>query len=104
MFWGRQLQTRFEVRFAPFNQLMQTLLDPAGVFARNQHGVNVLLVRFEDLGAFTGGDGAALAAAVREAPERTSVPLIVVLCPASPQAGQRASSSCGWRAKRRACR
>src|SRR5208283_2537397 len=65
LFWGRQLQTPFEVRFAPFNQLMQTLLDPAGVFARNRHGVNVLLVRFEDLGAFTGGDGAALAAAVR---------------------------------------
>ncbi|MGO9242787.1 MAG: HAD-IIIC family phosphatase [Bryobacteraceae bacterium] len=86
LFWGRQLQTPFEVRFAPFNQLMQTLLDPAGVFARNRHGVNVLLVRFEDLGAFTGGDGAALASAVREAPERTSVPLIVVLCPASFQA------------------
>lgn len=86
LFWGRQLQTPFEVRFAPFNQLMQTLLDSAGVFAQNRHGVNVLLVRFEDLGAFTGGDAAALAAAVREAPERTSVPLIVVLCPASFQA------------------
>jgi FkbH-like protein len=86
MFWGRQLQTPFEVRFAPFNQLMQTLLDSAGVFAQNRHGVNVLLVRFEDLGVFSGGDAAALAAAVREAPERTNVPLIVVLCPAAPQA------------------
>ena len=86
LFWGRQLQAPFEVRFAPFNQLMQTLLDPAGVFAHNRHGVNVLLVRFEDLGEFSGGDAAALAAAVREAPERTSVPLIVVLSPASPQA------------------
>ena len=55
MFWGRQLQTPFEVRFAPFNQLMQTLLDSAGVFAQNRHGVNVLLVRFEDLGVFSGG-------------------------------------------------
>src|SRR6266568_5170126 len=60
LFWGRQLQTAFEVRFAPFNQLMQTLLDSTSVFAENRHGVNALLVRFEDLGAFLPGDADAL--------------------------------------------
>ena len=28
-FWSEQLNANFEVRFAPYNQLAQTLLDPA---------------------------------------------------------------------------
>ncbi|MDR3717282.1 MAG: HAD-IIIC family phosphatase [Bryobacteraceae bacterium] len=86
LFWGRQLQSSFEIRFAPFNQLMQTLLDSGSVFAQNRHGVNVLLVRFEDLGAFSADDAEALAQAIRQAPEHARVPLIVGLCPASPEA------------------
>jgi len=84
LFWGRQLQTAFEVRFAPFNQLMQTLLDSASVFAGNRHGVNVLLVRFEDLGAFSPEDAEALAQAVRQSPGNSTVPLLVGVCPDSP--------------------
>ena len=49
-FWGRQLSVNFQARFSPYNQLVQSLLDPAGEFAKNSHGVNVLLVRLEDLG------------------------------------------------------
>lgn len=86
LFWGRQLQTAFEVRFAPFNQLMQTLLDSASVFAGNRHGVNVLLIRFEDLGAFSPEDAEALARAIGQAPEHSRVPLLVGLCPDSPGA------------------
>jgi FkbH-like protein len=86
LFWGRQLQTAFEVRFAPFNQLMQTLLDSTSVFAGNRHGVNVLLVRFEDLGAFSPEDGEVLAHAVRVSSEHSSVPLLVTVCPDSPGA------------------
>jgi FkbH-like protein len=86
LFWGRQLQTPFEVRFAPFNQLMQTLLDSTSIFAGNLHGVNVLLVRFEDLGAFLPEDAEALALAVRQAPEHSRVPLLVGVCPDSPGA------------------
>ncbi len=48
-FWAEQLEAGFEVRFAPYNQAAQTLLDPAGEFAANTHGVNVLLVRLRDL-------------------------------------------------------
>src|SRR5882724_6484550 len=33
-FWGRQLNVHFEIRFAPYNQLLQSLLDPAGEFAK----------------------------------------------------------------------
>jgi FkbH-like protein len=84
LFWGRQLGTSVEVRFAPFNQLMQTLLDPASLFASNRHGVNVVLLRFGDLGAFSDEDLKALARAMLDAPEHSSGPLIVVLCPESP--------------------
>jgi FkbH-like protein len=87
-FWGRQLNSEFQTRFAPFNQLLQTLLDPASEFAANRHGVNVVLARIED---FAGGSAEALDANIqhfadvlREAPAHMSVPIIVALCPDSP--------------------
>lgn len=51
LFWGKHLHTAFEVRFAPYNQIHQTLLDPASEFGLNAHGVNVVLARLEDLGS-----------------------------------------------------
>ena len=92
-FWGRQLQTPFEIRFAPYNQIAQTLTDPASEFASNQHGVNILLVRLEDLAQFDAPDTVTLdrlesnlnevIRLVREALPRMGVPLIFVLCPPS---------------------
>ena len=96
LFWGRQLQTAVEVRFAPFNQLMQTLLDSTSVFAANRHGVNVLLVRFEDLGEFSPEDAEALALAVRQAPAHSSVPLLVCVCPDSPGATPDLAAKAGF--------
>ncbi len=93
-FWGRRLNSGFEVRFAPYNQPLQTLLDPTSVFAVNQHGINVLILRFEDLAQFDPSDPGALARIesgtnevihlVRDSVDRFSVPVLVVLCPASP--------------------
>lgn len=93
-FWGRQLEIPFEIRIAPYNQIAQTLTDPAGEFATNQHGVNVLLVRLEDLAQFDAPDAVTLARMegnldevirlVREALPRMAVPLIFALCPPSP--------------------
>lgn len=93
-FWGRELNRDFEIRFAPYNQILQTLLDSNGEFAQNTHGVNVVLLRYEDLGQFDELDAAAvgklegnvaeLASALREAPSRLKEPLIVCLCPSSP--------------------
>ncbi|MCU1259748.1 MAG: FkbH like protein, partial [Bryobacterales bacterium] len=48
-FWAAQLDVNFDTLFAPYNQVVQALLDPASVFASNTHGVNVLLVRMQDL-------------------------------------------------------
>jgi len=50
-FWGGPLHSEFHCSFAPFNQLIQTILDPGSVFATNKHAVNVLLYRAQDLGA-----------------------------------------------------
>ncbi|MBV8817075.1 MAG: HAD-IIIC family phosphatase, partial [Acidobacteriaceae bacterium] len=90
-FWGRKLELPIEVRFAAYNQVAQSLLDPAGEFAQNHQGVNVLLVRVEDLGQFEHFDAARmelnlcdLIGLVREAAQRLSVPLLFVLCPPSP--------------------
>ncbi len=52
LFWGRHLNADFEVRFAPYNQLSQTLFDPQSIFATNSHGVNVMLARLEDFAHF----------------------------------------------------
>jgi FkbH-like protein len=47
-FWIDQLEMRARLEFAPYNQVFQQVLDAGSLFARNQHGVNVLLVRPED--------------------------------------------------------
>ena len=52
-FWLRELGLPGELRFAAYHQVFQELLDPAGLFARNTSGVNVVLVRFDDWPART---------------------------------------------------
>lgn len=47
-FWAEELGMPTELRFAPYNQLQQELLDPASTFGTNSGGVNVALVRVED--------------------------------------------------------
>jgi FkbH-like protein len=85
-FWGNRLSSDFEVSFAPYHQISQTLLDPHSVFGVNQHGLNVLLMRLEDVGP-TGGIEAhtnELIHLIRDSAARFSVPLLVCLCPSSP--------------------
>lgn len=90
-FWARRLNTPFETVFAPYNQVVQTLLDPGSVFAANGRGVNVILLRASDLAgnspdSRTTAEAAAanarqLAGAVRSALPRLTVPLLFLLCP-----------------------
>ncbi len=94
-FWGRRLSLDLQVDFAPYNQVSQTLLDPAGLFAANRHGVNAVLVRIEDLAQFDRHDPATpsrieanlrgLLDLVRAASDRMSVPLVFIVCPSSPE-------------------
>jgi FkbH-like protein len=80
-FWEQQLAANFEVRFAPYNQVLQTL---ASDFAINRRGLNILLARIEDLG--TPANLPLLAANFRDlltAVERAT-PAVFMLCPPSP--------------------
>ena len=89
-FWARELGLDYEIRFAGYNKLFQQLLDPAGLFARNRGGFNVALLRFEDWlrdggrPVWRNGRGG-FAEAVRTAAASFPAPLIVAICPPSPQ-------------------
>jgi FkbH-like protein len=85
-FWGEQLEAHFEIVFAPFGQVVQTLLNPAGEFATNRRGVNVVLVRTSDLGVRALENAAQIAGALKTAAARDACPLIFVLCPSESDA------------------
>src|SRR5262245_43658865 len=82
----RELGLSGELRFAAYHQVFQELLNPAGLFAGNTGGVNVVLVRFDDWpGDCQATQAGEFLEAVRAAAARTTVPLILVLCPSSVQ-------------------
>jgi len=100
-FWGGQLGVAFEVEFAPFQQVIQTLLNPAGEFASNRHGVNVAMLRGSDLGERAVENACEVVKALRAAAARDSVPLIFILCPsenADAAAEKVLADSLDWRA------
>ncbi|MDQ6678325.1 MAG: HAD-IIIC family phosphatase [Acidobacteriota bacterium] len=84
-FWGERLETPFEVRFAPYSQIIQTLVSASSEFALNPHGLNAVLARVEDLGEMRRLERnfIDLLEALRSAAERMPVPLVFVLCPPS---------------------
>ena len=47
-FWTGELGIDPEVRFAPYNQVLQTLVDPASALNSNRPGLNVVLLRVRD--------------------------------------------------------
>jgi len=80
-FWRRELDWEAQVQFAPFNQVPQTLLDAGGLFGQNESGLNVVLMRTEDVGG--AGNAVEIARLARDAAARLAQPLLVVLCPPS---------------------
>ena len=96
-FWMSELNLPASVEFAPYDQVLQQLLDPVSLLSRNRHGVNVALVRLEDwvrsrpdsagqedLVEYMARNAAELVVAIRGAAARSTAPLIVGLCPDSP--------------------
>ena len=77
-FWMAELGLEYEIRFAGYAQLLQELLDPASLFARNRSGFNVALARLEDVPA------ADLLAAIQSAAGRLASPLVLAVCPPAP--------------------
>src|SRR5437762_7446139 len=51
-FWLNELKLDYQIRFAPYNQVFQQLLDPASLLAQNRNCLNVVLARFEDWARF----------------------------------------------------
>ena len=47
-FWMKTLQLSADIVMAPYAQVMQELLNPESTFARNERGINILLIRIED--------------------------------------------------------
>ncbi len=85
-FWERKLGANFEVRFAGYNQVQQTLAQLSSEFNVNRHGMNVVLARLEDLGEASRREEnfRALVAAVEAAREHSPVPLVLHVCPPAP--------------------
>jgi FkbH-like protein len=88
-FWMRELGFDYSIHIAPYNQVFQLLLDPAGALASNRDGVNVVLVRFEDWSHASGiaqlqSDVLHFAAVLKTAAQSLAAPLLVCICPASP--------------------
>ena len=80
-FWARQFGWAEEIRLAPYNQVIQTLLDPAGAFAGNDEGVNVVLVRENRLTAEFESE------LTRAVEGYRGAPLIVAVCPSDSGGG-----------------
>lgn len=97
-FWSEYLDVPLKTEVAPYNQVFQQLLDPKSLLNVNHTGLNVLLIRIEDL------YGSANAIDLRNKASQTSirefvltlktclprlkVPTAVCICPASPKAIQ----------------
>ncbi len=100
-FWMDQLDVPSTIEFASYNQVFQELLDPSSLFRKNQHGVNVALVRFEDCLRYAADENDEVAvdstekiqqyvrdlldafkAAIEQ--QQAATPYVVCICPASP--------------------
>ena len=83
-FWMGELGFDFGIQMAPYNQVFQLLLDPAGALASNRDGINVVLVRFEDWGANLEEEVRHFADSLHAATQNFTAPLLLCICPASP--------------------
>ncbi|WP_371502635.1 LLM class flavin-dependent oxidoreductase [Kitasatospora sp. NBC_00374] len=98
-YWAEQLDLPLSVEFAPYNQVFQQLLDPAGAMAANREGVNAALLRVED---WTGPGGEELEVAdeflqaLAAFQQGRPTPFVVVLCPA---AAPWAEVEASWRSR-----
>lgn len=87
-FWLERLQLQHSVNFATPFQLIQHLLNPESPLAINPAGVNVILLRWEDLVATNTDDNNALhefIEALTACVNRNALPCLVISCPSSIQ-------------------
>ena len=86
-FWLDELGIPSQIKFAPYDQVFQQLLDPASLLSANRNGLNVLLIRLNDLKSLAIKHHAdEFARAVRTAAAQGGAPILVSFCPPSPVA------------------
>jgi amino acid adenylation domain-containing protein/FkbH-like protein len=99
-YWLKAAELHSAVEFAPYHQVFQQLLDPAGSLAGNSHGLNLLLIRFEDWARLDDSGPndfrsrketllqtvEEFVGALDAAARRSAVQWLVVLCPPSKRA------------------
>ncbi|WNV78054.1 SDR family NAD(P)-dependent oxidoreductase [Bacillus atrophaeus] len=102
-FWDTKLKLGFKPVYAPYNQVIQQLLDPASLYYQNTHGINILLFRFEDWCRYGERDDRGsslppieefdqlirkntreLIEAISTYKQRSNTPMLVCVCPESP--------------------
>jgi FkbH-like protein len=99
-FWMNELDIPCLVKFAPYDQVFQQLLNPGSMLSTNQSGLNVVLIRLEDWWRGAGGVGSGrdgqkhprervernardLLDAMKIASANSKVPYLLIFCPAS---------------------
>jgi amino acid adenylation domain-containing protein/FkbH-like protein len=93
-YWIRYFGLPVNIKFASYNQLFQELLNPAGILANNQNGLNVLLVRFDDWIRYSASTAAPakwkkiveqgvidVIAALKTSTGRSTTPHLLLICP-----------------------
>jgi len=90
-FWFGLLGLSASVEFAPYNQVLQELLNPTGLLGGNTGGINLILLRLQDWERYTDGEEQASTEkaeqhatefinALKAAAERSPTPIIVCFC------------------------
>lgn len=96
-FWIHQIQLHGQIKFAPYNQVFQQLLDSQSLLRQNRGGVNIVLIRFEDwqkqqknslqtVETTLKRNIEEFLQAVNTAVQASATPYLICICPASPQA------------------
>ena len=83
-FWLNELGYAATVEFAPFNQVFQSLLDPQSILVGNRQGVNVVVLRWQDLGRQLHVEENALTLIQTLSTVQLPSPLLVISCHCSP--------------------
>ncbi|EAZ87913.1 condensation domain-containing protein, partial [Crocosphaera chwakensis] len=96
-YWLNKLNLPTQLQFAPYNQVLQELLNPESQLNQNQQGINLLFIRPEDWARFDPTietpdqfaqkirqNTQELIAAIQKASRTSQASLIVVLCPSQP--------------------
>jgi len=90
-FWLEELRIPTRIQFAPYSQVFEQLLDPKSLLNENKEGMNLILIRLEDLNptGFTMLEKYVpeFLTALKSYAQRNSTLTIIALCPPSEETG-----------------